>query len=312
MGERVGAAAVSTEVGLRSFEPVAVNRGSLGARFPLKVAVLNMHGGGRLEAIVSLLMRPPLRSAGVILLCEAGWRIRRARGREVAAELAARLGMSFVYAPSFGFPSGGAPIRSFMGNAILSAEPLLDVRTAMLPEGPARHRRRVGRPVGIAASVVVRGRAITVGVAHLDRRCDPAFRERQLMEYLTAFPSGGPAVLGGDFNTTTIDMRNAWGILNVPRLMMVEPRRFRHPVPHEPLFERLRDAGFEIGGANLPLAPTFTFTSLIPPFIRPKLDWIAVRGLRPVPGSAAVVAPRASSLSPRVSDHDFVVCEVTV
>jgi hypothetical protein len=61
--------------------------------------------------------------------------------------------------------------------------------------------------------------------------------------------------------------------------------------------------------ANLPLVPTFALATLMPPFIRPKLDWIAVRELRPLPGSARVV--RATrSWSRRISDHDFIVCDL--
>ncbi len=315
MGQRAGAESTLADAGAASFETTVVNRPSAGARFPLKVAVLNMFGGSRLDAIAACFRRPPLRDAGVILLCEADWRTRRARGREVAAELASMLKMSFAYAPSYGVRRGGATISCFFGDAILSREPLVDVRTVALrsPPTPRRRRRLVGKQVGLIASAVIDRRAVTLGVAHLDRNASPRFRELQMADYLAAFPSDGPAVLGGDFNTTTIGWAgNASAILKVLSLMMTEPRRFRDPVPYEPLFERLFEAGFEIGGANAPRIPTFTFTRFIPPFLRPKLDWIAVRGIRAVPGSAAVVAPRVSPLARRASDHDLVVCEVTL
>jgi hypothetical protein len=44
--------------------------------------------------------------------------------------------------------------------------------------------------------------------------------------------------------------------------------------------------------------------------MRPKLDWLAVRELRPITGTAAVVAPRSSILRRRASDHDFVTVEL--
>ncbi len=131
-------------------------------------------------------------------------------------------------------------------------------------------------------------------------------------QLLSAFPSDGPAVIGGDFNTTTIEWPRSLALVKVAALMMMNPRRFRDPVGREPLFDRLRGAGFRIDGVNLPLRPTFTFTRFIPPMFRPKLDWIAVRGLRPVAGSAAIVPPRASIFDRRASDHDLVVCEVTI
>jgi endonuclease/exonuclease/phosphatase family metal-dependent hydrolase len=315
MAEGAGAQITPGEIGTPSFETVELNRPSAGARFPLTVAVLNMFGGSRLEVIASCFRRPPLRDAGVILLCEADWRTRRACGREVAAELASMLEMSFAYAPSFGLRSSGDPPSAFLGVAILSREPLMDVRATALPAPPAlsRHRWLAGAPAGLIASAVVDRRSITLGVAHLDRNASPRFRESQMAHYLSAFPADGPAVIGGDFNTTTIDWTGKWGVaLKLLGLTMTQPRRFRDPVAYEPLFGRLSEAGFDFQHANAPRKPTFTFTCLIPPFLRPKLDWIAVRGIRAVPGSAAVLAPRVSPLSPRASDHDIVACKVTL
>ena len=48
----------------------------------------------------------------------------------------------------------------------------------------------------------------------------------------------------------------------------------------------------------------------IPPALRPKLDWIALRELQAVPHSARVIPARSSFFAPRVSDHDFVMCDV--
>jgi hypothetical protein len=44
--------------------------------------------------------------------------------------------------------------------------------------------------------------------------------------------------------------------------------------------------------------------------MRPKLDWLAIRELRPIAGTAAVITPRSPSLMRRVSDHDFVTVEL--
>jgi hypothetical protein len=92
--------------------------------------------------------------------------------------------------------------------------------------------------------------------------------------------------------------------------MLFDPRRLRRPEPYEPLFGLLERAGFEYRDANAPLEPTFTPSALIPPFMRAKLDWIALRRLRTVPGSARVI--RARRRLRRISDHDFVVCDFMV
>ena len=167
-----------------------------------------------------------------------------------------------------------------------------------------------GMGVGIIATAVLGGHPVTLGVAHLERRGGADFRAEQMGKFLAVFPADGPAIIGGDFNTATTKVVGARDIIRVAGLMLAGPRRFRDPVPYEPLFGILRKAGFEIDGANLPLAPTFAFTRLIPRWMRPKLDWIAIRGLRAVPGSAAVIAPRTSAFAPRLSDHDFIVCDV--
>jgi hypothetical protein len=92
--------------------------------------------------------------------------------------------------------------------------------------------------------------------------------------------------------------------------MATSPWRFRYPEAYEPLFADLSRAGFEVRAANVPGKPTFTFHRAIPPMLRPKLDWIALRELPPIAGSARVVTARKSFFSARVSDHDFVMCEV--
>ena len=311
MGERAEAAPAA--IGSAAFEPRVLNRRSAGVRFPLKVAALNLRGSGQVEAIAACLKRPPLHGAGVLLLSEVAWRTRWSGGREVAAELASILGMSFIFAPSLGYKSSqDGRMASLKGCAILSAQPLIDVATPPIPAMPPRHNlhRRVDHPVGIVASIVIGGRKIKVGVVHLSRSGSPQFRARQMDEYLAGVPGDGPVVVGGDFNTTTIAW-NSFALARVAALMMLRPRRFRDPARYEPLLGRLGDAGFAIDGANVALRPTFTFTRVIPPVLRPKLDWIAIRSLRAVAGSAAVVVPRASFLSRRISDHDFVVCEVT-
>src|SRR5208282_3900009 len=191
MGERAEAAPAA--IG-SAFEPTALNRRSTGARFPLKVAALNLRGSGQVEAIAARLRRPPLDGVGVLLLSEVAWHTRWSGRREVAAELASILGMSFIFAPSWGYRSShDGPIASLKGCAILSAQPLIDVATPPIPALPHRHnlQRRVDRQVGITASIVIGGREIKVGVVHLSRNGSPQFRARQMEEYLAAFSPDG-------------------------------------------------------------------------------------------------------------------------
>lgn len=292
------------------FEPMAFNRPAAAARSALKVAVLNARGGADFDAIVDCLSRPPLADAGTLLLCEASWRMPRHRLVEFAPGLAAALKMSFVFLPSFGRVQGGGEFRA-LGNAILCAQPLDDFRAVPLPKPPFRFHRHplIGMHQGLLASINVVGRRVTMGVVHLERRWDPEGRGLQMEHFLSAVGNEAPVIIGGDLNTTTVDMDRPWALLRAAAAIVSRPARFREPRPHEPLFDRIREHGFAIEGANVAGAPTFTVSRLVPPLWRPKLDWIAARGIQPVEGSAAVVPARTSILGRRVSDHDFVLCQ---
>ena len=292
------------------FEPMALNRPAVAARSALKVAVLNAAGGADFHAILGCLARPPLADAGTLMLCEASWRMPRHGLVEFAPELAAALKMSFVFLPSFGRVGAGGEVRS-IGNAILCAQPLEHFRAVPLTRPPFRCYRHplVGAHQGVLASIKADGRRVTIGVVHLERRWDPEGRARQMDDFLGAIGNEAPVIIGGDLNTTTVDMDRRWSLLRAVAAIVAHPKRFREPRPYEPLFDRIREHGFSIEGANLPEVPTFTFSRMVPPRWRPKLDWIASRGIQPVNGSAAVVPARTSILGRRVSDHDFVLCE---
>jgi endonuclease/exonuclease/phosphatase family metal-dependent hydrolase len=161
----------------------------------------------------------------------------------------------------------------------------------------------------LLASINVDGRRVSLGVVHLERVWDPQGRSLQMESFLRGIGNEEPVIIGGDFNTTTVDMDRRWGILRTCMAMTLRPQRFRRPEPHEPLFDRMKEHGFSIERANVFGEPTFTFSRLVPPQWRPKLDWIAARGIEPVNGSAAVVPARTAILGRRVSDHDFVLCE---
>ena len=298
-----------------AFGTTIVNRPARPARGTLKAIVFNARTGAHFEGILACLRRPPLADADLILLCEADWHLMRSFDRKFAAELAAELGMSFAYGPEFAMrrPPGAPP--AFLGNAILSSAPLADSRTIALPAaGMSRGNvRLMGQPRALIATAAFGGRQLTIAVAHLHSRWTPAGRARQMapvLEHLAGPGAAGATILGGDLNTTTTGLATAYDFAMIAARIARHPRRFRYPERYEPLFADLARAGFEVRGANVPGRPTFTFNRMIPPPLRPKLDWIALRGLEPIPRSARVVAARASFFGPRVSDHDFVMCEV--
>jgi hypothetical protein len=293
---------------LSPLQPVVVNRRSREqAVASLKVVAFNAKGGCHLDGIRRCLTGRSLAGANVILLCDADWSDPRSGFRTVAADLAADLEMSFAFAPKHRDEPG-----SYSGNAILCSQPLLDVVAVSLskPQLAFSRLRRVGEPRGMLASAVFHGRPITLGVVHLTARWNPEGRRRQIADFIAAVPANGPVLIGGDFNTTTIDLSGPNALLWGLGEFVSKPARFRYPELYEPLLQHLEETGFEVQAFNAPRKPTFTFARVIPPLLRPKLDWLAARQLSAVPGAAVVVAARRSFFSRRVSDHDFVMCEV--
>ncbi|HEY2663016.1 MAG TPA: endonuclease/exonuclease/phosphatase family protein [Candidatus Binataceae bacterium] len=301
------------------YDPIVVNRPARDRGGPFKLVSFNASGGRRIGPIIDCLSRPPLAGAAAIFLIEVDWKLPRSGNLEIAAEIAARLGMSCGFQPALAFAkSEDSPPHAYFGLAILSAVPLKSARAIPVPatyertigrfRGVPRRAFRIFAPAELSAAITWGGRSIHLGAVHLESHTNPAGRDLQVASLLSGFPSG-PAILAGDFNTTTTELSYRSAVVEVIRRIVVEPRRFRDPARHEPLFERLRAAGFSFDGANVPLKPTFTFTRVVPPPMRPKLDWMCARGPRPIPGTAAVVLARRSILSPRFSDHDFIVCD---
>ena len=312
--EQRAASGFPTPMAASAFDPIVVNRPARAARPVLKVVAFNAQSGRSFDGILRCLQGAPLAGADVILLSEVDWGLRRSARREIASELASALHMSFAYLGEFGFRRGASDIYAFTGNAILSAHPLADVRGVPLPNVRLKWqmRRLVDAPAGLTATLTINHRRITVGVVHLNSRWHPEGRAHQMAEFLAALPSEGPALVGGDWNTTTLDLGTPTALFTQGWRLLLQPARLRTPERYEPLFDRLAQAGFDIRGVNVPHKSTFTFSRVIPPILRPKLDWIAHRELRPVPNTAAIIRAQPSLLSARVSDHDFVTCEVRV
>ena len=303
------------------FEPLVENRPSTIGSGPLRVVAFNAQGGVHFDGIIRCLAREPLRSAGMILLSEADFGTMRASKRRVASELAQALGMSCAYVREFGLIGADGEPVSFLGNAILSREPLEDVRAISLPKVSARLPRiprslgrvtRQGNQVAVLATIRMRGKTIHVAMAHLDSRAHPSGRDRQIASMLEDFPANGPLIFGGDLNTTTVELINPADARIVVRDMLFNSRRFRHPAPYEPLLARLDAAGLATRGANAEGRATFTFSRMVPLWMRPKLDWLALRDLEPVPHSARVTPARPGFFAPRVSDHDFISVDVAI
>ena len=112
-------------------------------------------------------------------------------------DIATKFGLSVAYVPSMrNGPATALSEREDRGNAILSTEPLLDVRALELPFGKQRR-------VAVTALVAPRGNAthpIRVVSTHLDTNGDRAVQAAALSERLMSF-TDAPLFVGGDLNS---------------------------------------------------------------------------------------------------------------
>lgn len=194
-------------------EPATINS--------LVVISWNVHvGGGRVEELLEALGERAARESpgsGTVLLLQetfrsgadvpvsypAGLRVPRAirprRPTPDVVSLARRLGMFAAYVPSMRNGEGGdADEREDRGNAIISTEPLSDVRAIELPFG--RQRR-----VAVMATVTPRGpspQPLRVVSMHLDTDHHRTEQARALATRLrTLKDEGTPLIAGGDLNS---------------------------------------------------------------------------------------------------------------
>ena len=130
----------------------------------------------------------------------------RSEQRDVAQELADRLGMEVRFAPIYDFEPAtpGEPRRQF-GVAVLSQLPIVDFTNHDLTRLSTQDANPVPRPMpGFAEAVVdLDGTRVHVYSTHLDYRGDPYVRQRQVadtLRILRAHPIGTPQVLTGDLN----------------------------------------------------------------------------------------------------------------
>lgn len=289
---------------------------------PLRVVAWNAERGRDPGAGAALLARA---RADVLLLTELDWGMARSGQRHAARDLAERLGCGYAYGVEFielgpgdareAAAVGGAENEvGYHGGAILSPLPLERARVVRLESrgdwsDDALGQRRIGGRIAVVAGVSWAGAEVALASVHLESHGSPATRARELavlIEALDAERPGGPAVIGGDLNTSTLSPLEL-GARDRRRIAMGDaPEHFTHPVPHEPLFEVAAAAGFEWESANLRGVPTHRTprgpTSL-------KLDWILARGLDA--RDAEVIAAVGPTGAP-LSDHDAVAATVSL
>ena len=213
----------------------------------LRVVSYNVHGPftDRFEAVATALEgHPNLSDAALFALQEVNRNRAESGQRDVARDLARRLGMHYLYAVELQYEDGDGE----RGLALLSPYPMSDPVRIVLPvEGP-RGRRRIA----LGATIHLGTMAVRIYNLHLETRISSNKRRSQVEAILQQAEqfSHLPTIILGDFNTFP-------------------------PGSRKMMFEVMENAGF-----SCPMRadkPTFH----VKLFLRLKLDWIWLRGITP-------------------------------
>ncbi len=262
----------------------------------VRVVAWNVQRGRRPAALAARLRGS---GAAVSLLSELDDGMARTDNEGIVDALALDVGAGYAFGVEFvelGLGDeaeqrdavGSTNRRGLHGNAIVSRADLGDPVVVRLPgSGPGwfaadSPQPRVGGRAAVLATVDLDGVSVQLASTHLENRTDAAHRAEQMEVLLRALDErsdGGPAIVGGDFNTLAATYAQLLDRPLVRRLRQDEPTRFTWPGPHEPLFEVARAHGFTWTDANVAAPTTEHDAGGLPDHVPIKVDWILVRGL---------------------------------
>lgn len=278
----------------------------------LVVAAWNMERCKRVEESGEL-----LRAAGadIVLATEMDLGCARSGQRHTTRDLAAYLGMGYIYGVEFVELGTGDAYETVLfehvpneaglhGNAILSRYPLLDI--ALIPlddDGPWYLRNpgndgqlRIGGRMALKAVVETANGPLQCVAAHYESASDPVLRAEQTQRLLAAIDPDMATVIGGDLNTAALIGMRASEVLNTPARC-------------EPCFDHFTKGGFDwrtavTGGWTTRAAPgkEVRYPLLV-------LDWILVRG-----GYACdpAIWPALSTHGEYLSDHELITAKINL
>jgi endonuclease/exonuclease/phosphatase family metal-dependent hydrolase len=171
-----------------------------------------------------------------------------------------------------------------------------------------RGERRLGGRIAVLATLRIMGVPVTLASVHLESHSAPAGRAAQteiLLDAIDVYAPDQPVLIGGDFNTCTIDRDWARGTGEKP---VLDPARLLDPVPYEPLFGVMEERRYDYEKCNtLGVATQRTRPDGTPPPPLGRIDWFFSRGLTASdPATIAAVDDSGSA----ISDHE--VLAVTV
>ena len=277
----------------------------------LTVAAWNIERCKRVEDSAALLRRV---GADVVLATEMDIGMARSGQRHTVRDLAAALGMGYVFGVEFvelgtgdSYETGlfvDVPNKSGLhGNAILSRFPLENPKVILLddwgawftgaPKGDGQ--RRVGGRMAICADIRLANGPISFVSVHYESQSDAKGRQAQTQTLLDAL-SDGSCVVGGDLNTAAFTGQRQADILNIPARW-------------EPCFDTLAAGGFDWRPCNTGAPTTRAAPGKPVDYPLKTLDWLFVRGVNAYgPAVHAAVSEQGAYLS----DHELITTQVAL
>ncbi len=318
------------------------------AKKELTLLTWNIERGKRWsEASATIQSHADMKDFDLILLTEVDWGMARSSNVCVAEELGRALDCYAYFVPAYfnltlghGVERGisGQNQIGLHGQAILSRWPLSHLTAFSLPNATdklASREARLGHKRALYGTLDWQGSDLGVVCVHLDAFSSPKARRQQMKALLEHCPTDLPVIVGGDWNTNSLDATSGW------QLAASVTRRVLHPGPlamireyfvrpyhyfDKPLFRLLKEHGFTCEGFNEEKEGTFDvyyndtelgfmamdqFPRWILEWISRqiqrqggkismKLDWFAGKGIYP---TDARVIRLNTNLSQRISDH---------
>lgn len=239
----------------------------------VRVVAWNIERGKRFEGIGKLLREEPeLRDADILLLTEVDIGMGRTQNRNVPREIAAMLGMGYVFANyhivlaegdrserGHGIPN----TKALHGCALLSRFPVLRFEAVELIERRDKFHaleKRMGNKRTLLCELLLPDGPLTLALVHLDPFGGPRGRARHLAQIVDRMHrfGGKRMLLGGDLNTNTFDLGTPRGMASSIFLKLARfswqrmAETYMAPEEHDErkVFAALHKGGLEIEGYN--------------------------------------------------------------
>ena len=317
----------------------------------------NIERGTRLDGqIDAFRTHSYLKDCDVLLLTEADVGMARSGNRDVCQTLARELGFHYAFAPCYlSLVKGSGQEREvegenelgLHGNGLLSRYPIRHIRAVPLENGIDKmsgREKRLGCQSAVAAEIEFPNQTLTAVSIHLDANSTQRHRRDQMRTVLDAVPATGPAVIGGDWNTSTYNSSTAFhAIMGYWLRVLMGPTRvirnhYLHPYRRfeRELFKLLEERGFDWRSTNVPGEYTIYYdfdntrsykalSEWVPqwcfPFMRwalrnnnygcpLKIDWFAARDIKTA--EPRVIHDLREGRQIPLSDHDAIGLDIVV